>query len=334
MITVTLYSREDCSLCEQACQDLKSLEETIPHRLVVVDVERDPKLQKEYGPVVPVVQVGPYKLSAPFSRQELQMTLGAAQDRERHIDMVEKSPALEEVRKISAWTLADRVIYWLSRHYLAICNLLVVAYLGLSFLPPVLMKVGAKAPAKLIYTGFSLVCHQLAFRSFYLFGEQLYYPRAAAGMEGVKTLAQATGLSEGSDPADLYFARVFVGNEVVGYKIALCQRDVGIYGGILLYGLLFLFTRRRLRSIPWYVWIIVGLLPIAVDGGSQLLSQPPLSFLPYRESTPALRVLTGGLFGFFTAWFGYPMVEETAAETLKIMNHRVQRLNPKIPSIP
>ncbi len=333
MITVTLYSREDCQLCEQARQDLKSLEETIPHRLVVVDVERDPKLQKEYGPIVPVVQVGPYKLRAPFSRQELQMTLGAARDRERHIDMVEKSPALEEVRRSVAWTLADRIIYWLSRHYLAIANLLVVAYLGLAFLPPVLMKTGAKAPANLIYRGFSLVCHQLAFRSFYLFGEQFYYPRAAAGIEGVKTLAQATGLSEGSNAADLYAARTFVGNDVVGYKVALCQRDVGIYGGILLFGLLFSLTRRRLWAIPWYVWIIVGMIPIAVDGVSQLLSQPPLSFLPFRESTPALRVLTGGLFGFFTAWFGYPMVEETATETLKAMDNRLQSLKRKIPSI-
>jgi uncharacterized membrane protein len=331
MITVMLYSREGCQLCEQARQDLKSLEEDFPHRLVEVDVERDVQLQKESGFEVPVVQVGPYRLSTPFSLQELQMTLGAARDRERHIEMVEKSPALEEVRRYGAWTVADRFAYWFSRYYMAVFNLLVVAYLGLAFLPPVLMKFDAKAPANLIYRGFSLVCHQLAFRSFYLFGEQLYYPRAAAGVKGVKTLEQATGLNEGSDPTNLYAARVFVGNKVVGYKVALCQRDLGIYTGILLFGLLFSLTNRRLWAIPWYVWIAAGIIPIAVDGLSQLLSQPPLSFWAFRESTPALRLLTGGLFGFFTAWFGYPMVEETMADTRKIMSSRLQRLGLKTP---
>jgi len=331
MITVTLYNREGCQLCEQALQDLKSLEEAFPHRLVVVDVERDPKLEKKSSLEVPVVQVGPYRLSTPFTLQELQMTLGAARDRERHIEMVEKSPALEEVRRGKVWSGADRFSYWLARHYMAVFNLLVFAYLGLSFLAPVLMKIGAQAPANLIYRGFNLVCHQLAFRSFYLFGEQFYYPRAAAGVEGVKTPEQATGLNEGSDPADLYAARIFVGNEIVGYKVALCQRDVCIYGGILLFGLLFSLTGRRLRAIPWYVWIIIGIIPIAVDGLSQLLSQPPLSFWAFRESTPALRLLTGGLFGFSTAWFGYPMVEESMADTRKIMENRLQNIKLSIP---
>jgi hypothetical protein len=32
-----------------------------------------------------------------------------------------------------------------------------------------------------------------------------------------------------------------------------------------------------------------------------------------RESTPFLRILTGGMFGFFTAWFGYPIVEDSVS---------------------
>ena len=326
MITVTLYSREDCHLCEQALADLDSIEEVIPHRLVVIDVDSDPKLRKEFGIEVPVVQVGPYRLRAPFSRQELQMTLGAAQDRERHIEMVENSPALEEVRRGAVWTGADGFAYWFSRHYAGVLNFLVSVYLGLSFLAPVLMKVGAEAPANLIYRGYSLVCHQLAYRSVFIFGEQAFYPREAAGVKGLKTLNQATGLSEGSAPADLYAARTFVGNETVGYKAALCQRDLGIYGGIFLFGLLFSLTNRRLPAIPWFIWIIAGILPIAWDGLSQLLSQPPLSFWAFRESTPTLRMLTGGLFGFFTAWFGYPMVEEAMVDTRGIMEYKLKHI--------
>jgi uncharacterized membrane protein len=59
--------------------------------------------------------------------------------------------------------------------------------------------------------------------------------------------------------------------------------------------------------------------PIALDGFSQLFSQLPYQFiqniLPYRESTPLLRALTGFLFGICTAWFVFPLIEESMADT-------------------
>ena len=59
--------------------------------------------------------------------------------------------------------------------------------------------------------------------------------------------------------------------------------------------------------------------PIGLDGFSQLFSQMEWSWLqpilPYRESIPLFRVLTGALFGFATAWFAYPAMEESMAET-------------------
>ena len=41
MLTVTLYTRQECHLCEQAKEDLEALQEIIPHRLVEVDIEQD-----------------------------------------------------------------------------------------------------------------------------------------------------------------------------------------------------------------------------------------------------------------------------------------------------
>jgi hypothetical protein len=67
-------------------------------------------------------------------------------------------------------------------------------------------------------------------------------------------------------------------------------------------------------------------VPIGIDGFSQLLSQPPLSFLPERESTPFLRSLTGALFGLCTAWFGYPLVEDTMRETRQYMEAKRRRI--------
>jgi len=326
MITVTLYGRKECHLCDQARLDLDSLKAEIPHTLVELDVDDDPKLLREFGPDIPVVAVGPFRLKAPFSLQELRITLSAATDRERHIDMVEKSPLLDQVYQQAVWTKADSFSSWLSKHYMFLFNLMVAIYLGLAFLAPVLMKARLEIPATVLYKAYSLVCHQLGYRSFYLFGEQYYYPRAAAGIYGVSTFAQATGLSEGSTAENLFAARSFVGNELVGYKVALCERDIAIYGGILIFGLLFSLSGLRLPSLPWYLWIVIGILPIALDGFSQLLSQPPLSFLPYRESTPALRVLTGFLFGFTTAWFGYPVVEESMREMRNTYESKRKRL--------
>ena len=57
MLTVTLYFRKDDPTSGTAKADLESLEERFPHRLVEVDVDSDPALQKTYGEQVPVVEV-------------------------------------------------------------------------------------------------------------------------------------------------------------------------------------------------------------------------------------------------------------------------------------
>ena len=328
MIQVTLYSRKNCHLCEEALENLNAAQGKYPHELKVVDVDQDEKALRAYGLEVPVVEVGPYLLKAPFTLQELQMTLGAASDRAAHIESVEDSFNEKMMREGASmeWTTSDRFSTWFSQHYVAVLNLIVLIYVGLPFLAPVLMKAGATQPAYLIYRAYSIACHQLAFRSFFLFGEQPYYPRAAAGVDAVLSYSQATGLDEGDSADAIYGARNFVGNEAIGYKVALCERDVAIYGAILLFGVLYALTNRRIPALPWYLWLLLGILPIAYDGVSQLLSQPPFNLGVYRESTPYLRFLTGALFGFMTAWFGYPMVEQTMAESRQVLADKKKRI--------
>jgi hypothetical protein len=38
-----------------------------------------------------------------------------------------------------------------------------------------------------------------------------------------------------------------------------------------------------------------------------------------------MRTLTGFLFGFTTAWFGYPLVEETMADTRRYLEEKFAR---------
>jgi uncharacterized membrane protein/glutaredoxin len=322
MIRVTLYSRKDCHLCDQAKSELDSLQQEIPHQLTVVDIDQDAAARRKYNDQIPVLVAGPYTLRAPFDAQDLKITLGAAQHRERQIAEIDEAVITTSGPSSLVWTKADAFSYWLSRRYLYILNIIVLIYFGLPFLAPVFMRAGAVAPAAVIYRMYSLTCHQLAFRSWFLFGEQAAYPRQSAGVDNLAAYEAVTGF----DGEDLVTGRNFIGNESLGYKVALCERDIAIYGAIFAFGLIFALVGGTIPALPWYLWVLVGLVPIGLDGVSQLISQPPLQLLPYRESTPFLRTLTGALFGFSTAWFGYPIVEETMAETRQFLGRKLERL--------
>jgi uncharacterized membrane protein len=321
MLTIILYSRKDDPFSVEARNNLESLKDQFPHRLVEVDVDSDPILKKNYGERTPVIEVGPYSLKAPFDKQKLMMTLGAANDRRSQLNRLGREDHHDRVHRGQAVSGGDRVIHWISKHYLALINLFMLLYFGLPILAPVLMKAGAPLPASVIYTIYKPLCHQFGFRSFYLFGEQAYYPLAEAGIPGVRTFEQVTGISDVHDPNNIsrLNARQHIGDEFVGYKMALCERDMAIYGGMFLFGIVYALTNRRIKPLHWIAWILIGMAPIGLDGFSQLFSQMEWtwlsSILPYRESTPFLRVLTGGLFGIATAWFAFPYMEESMSET-------------------
>src|SRR5687767_4264126 len=321
MLTITLYSRKGDPSSAEVRDNLESLTDRFPHRLVEVDVDSDPILKKNYGERTPVIEVGPYSLKSPFDKQKLMMTLGAANDRRSQLDRLGREDHHERVHRAQSVSRSDRVIHWMSKHYLALLNLFMLLYFGLPILAPVFMKVGAQLPASVIYTLYKPLCHQFAFRSFFLFGEQPYYPLAEADVQGVKTFEQATGISDVHSPNGLsrLSARQFVGNESVGYKMALCERDIAIYGGIFLFGVIFALSGRRIKPLHWVAAVLIGVMPIGLDGFSQLFSQMEWTWLssiiPYRESTPFLRVLTGGLFGIAVAWFTYPLIEESMSDT-------------------
>lgn len=301
MIRVTLYTRNPCELCDEVKENLEKLKAEIPHELVEVDIEADPALLKSYVEIIPVVKMGPYTLQAPITLTDLRVSLMAARDDERRASPATKAPSRRGVR-------LNQGLLFVSRHWLAMFNLFVLVYLGLPFSAPILMKLGAVKPAQVIYTIYSPLCHQLSFRSWFLFGEQAAYPLELAGTDLIP-FDEATGL----DGSDWQAARNFVGNEKVGYKMALCERDMAIYASIFIAGLAFIFLRERIKPLPIWLWVLIGILPIAVDGGSQLV----LSLLGSapRESTPFLRTLTGALFGISNVWLAYPYVEESMQET-------------------
>jgi len=330
MVTVTLYRKNECDECENILQLLGELLPSFPHQVVVVNVDEleDTKTVDTHTHY-PYVKIGPYVLHGPFRKTDLQVALGASIDRANHLESVGDTGYQKRIDRGHKFSKTDRFSLWLSKNLMVIISLVIFIYAGLPFLAPVLMKAKMVAPARVIYAIYSPLCHQLGFRSWFLFGEQPYYPRALAGIAGVKTFEEETGIPS----TDVLAARAFLGDEKTGYKVALCERDTAIYGAMLLFGIIFMLTGKKIKAIPWYVWLSVGLVPIGLDGFSQLpgLASGLPGWVPLRESTPLLRVVTGALFGGTTAWYLFPLLEESMTETRTLLGTKMVIANQLAP---
>ncbi len=189
----------------------------------------------------------------------------------------------------------DRLINGIARHWLAIFNTAWALYFLLPLAAPVFMQAGWLTPARVIYGLYSFTCHQLPDHSYFLFG---------SNPTPLIPDLEANGMREG---LDLLQRRQFVGNPELGYKTALCQRDLAIYGAVLAAGLLYALVRRQVRQLPLWLFLIF-LVPIGVDGLTQLVG--------LRESNWELRTLTGALFGAAAVWLAYPYVDDAMQEVL------------------
>ena len=130
MQTVTLYTRSNCPACQQAMKDLRSLQKSIPHTLVEVELDENPVLFDQLGSQAPVVEIGPYRFLSPFSRQDLQVALGAARDRGYHRVSVGDKGYSQRLKRGHSLTGADRATNWLSNHYVLLFNLIFRLYWG------------------------------------------------------------------------------------------------------------------------------------------------------------------------------------------------------------
>ena len=286
MRRVLLYTTADCPLCDEAEALLARLQGQYRLTVETVDITSEDDLFQRYRYVVPVVVVGNgLTVEAPVTEDRLRWAL-------ERVPGLKASPAAQPqvTGRLRDFVVAvDRLIFQFARHWLLVFNLLLGLYVGLPVLAPALMASGVEGPARLIYTVYRPMCHQLPWRSFFLFGEQPYYSKDYL-------ISQV-----GAEPlATLWTAGSFLGTLELGYKIALCERDVATYGAMLLAGVLFGLVKKRLKPLPWLVFVLF-LLPMAIDGG--------LQFIGLRESTPLLRVITGGLFGLGAIWLAYPYFE-------------------------
>jgi len=241
----------------------------------------------------------------------------------------ESRQASGTIRKVAL--ALERSIFTLGKHWLFAFNLFLAIYVGVPFLAPVFMRLGWPVPAWVIYTLYSPLCNQWAHHSWFVFGARSYYPSAV--------FQAYTGINPDTLEGILA-ARAFVGNALMGYKVAICERDVAIYGTMLLCGLVYGIpaARRRVGPLPWQAWFLIGIVPIGIDGFWQLFTTfpftavfPALNQLPHHESSPFWRSLTGGLFGLANIWLAYPHFEASMREAHAELKVRLAHVDSEAP---
>lgn len=253
------------------------------------------------------------------------------------------SPTPKREKKVAVGL--NRFVLRLSRNWLKVVLAFLITYSTLPVIAPTLMRLGLEGPARVLYTMYSPMCHQFAFRSIFLYGEQPFYPRYNTGSPLIPFETFVEQLPEFAPDRVLPFpygavgniyaftggyqgaSREFLGNPQMGYKMTLCARDIGIYwaltAGALIYSLP--KVRRRLRPVPIWIYVLLGITPIALDGVSQLLGYPPFNLWPPRETLPGFRVLTGVTFGLMNAWLGLPYLELSMRDTRLQIEDKLRR---------
>lgn len=202
-----------------------------------------------------------------------------------------------EPTESKASQVANGLVVGIARHWLALFNTAWGIYVLLPLLAPVFMHFGLYTPARLIYGLYSVLCHQLPDHSYFFFGGE--------AVPSVATL-EAGGMQAG---LGLLGQRRFIGTPLIGYKVALCQRDVAIYGSIFVAGLVYAVVRKHVKPIPLKLFVIL-LIPMAIDGLTQMFG--------LRTSNWWLRSVTGILFGFAAVFLAYPYVQQAMDDVIEV----------------
>lgn len=210
---------------------------------------------------------------------------------------------------------------FLIRNWIVPVSLVLGIYLGLPFLAPVFMHLGIDWAGRGIYTIYSLLCHQLPERSFFLFGSKFTYSLAEIQAAWRNT----------NNPLLL---RQFIGNQLMGWKVAWSDRMVSMFASMWLLGILWWPMRKNLKQLP--LWgLVIFLLPMLIDGGSHLVSDLAGIGQGFRDSNlwlagltqhffstafysgdawgsfnSLMRILTGFLFGIGIVWYTYPYLDK------------------------
>ena len=146
------------------------------------------------------------------------------------------------------------------------------------------------------YKALRIACHQKLSRSFCIFSD--------GSDSWIADCTEQKGEYTAGDQDEIRVER----DGAVGYKIAVCSRDLGLYAAMLVAGLIYpLVKKLEDREVYPGIYLVIALIPIGLDGGIQFFSD--LGILPFvYESTNLIRLVTGAIAGFAATFFAIPII--------------------------
>jgi len=195
---------------------------------------------------------------------------------------------------------------WKAAHGWHLYMLAMLAFNIIVFLPPVFLSMGYGGIAHSLYEGLHPTCHQLDSRSLCYFpqGKQIIRD-CVAEEEGLVFRRSEQIVSEGGG---------------VGYKIGVCSRDVAIYLFMLIGAFFWPFYAKGKEAggiWPKPIWLLLAMVPIALDGGTQILG--------WRESTNLLRIITGAIIGFVMPFYLIPVMNQLLNPLIGGILHKIRK---------
>lgn len=170
-----------------------------------------------------------------------------------------------------------------------ILSLFFIVYVTFPIMAPYFLQSDTPQVGWWIHTVYHFGCHQRPERSLFFYGDKISY--SSSELEAFGYQGSIIGYP-------------FVGNTEIGFKTALCVRDLFLYSSMGITGILICANRLRVSINKWL--IVFGIMPMVLDGGIQFISE----FLYYSQSRWGLelakpfyisnnvtRALTGTLFG-------------------------------------
>lgn len=220
---------------------------------------------------------------------------------------------------------------WISQHWFKVFLIVYGFWVWLPFFAPAFMYFGWTGAGKGIYFIYSFFCHQLPERSFFFFGEKSMY-----SLQEIQAVWQNT-----NDPMIL---RQFIGNPLLGWKVAWSDRMISFYTSVWLFGLAWWQFRRKINPLPWWGLALL-VLPIVIDGGTHAVSDFAGIGQGFRDSNlwlaaltnhslPStfyagdalgsfnswMRLLTGLSAGLGIAWFLFPYMLQSQIQSQELKN--------------
>ncbi|MBI2758915.1 MAG: DUF2085 domain-containing protein [Chloroflexi bacterium] len=198
------------------------------------------------------------------------------------------------IRHQSKKSFAD----WVSGHWLEIFFVVYGIWVWAPWLAPIFMRLGWDGAGRTVYFIYSFFCHQLPERSYFLFGQKTMYSLTEVQAAWQNTI----------NPLIL---RKFIGNDVMGWKVAWSDRMISFYGSVWIFAVLWLPFRRKIKPLKWWAFALF-LLPIAIDGGTHTMSDIAGIGQGFRDTNQWLVALTnnalpasfyaGDALGSFNSW--------------------------------